>query len=178
MRISAVWEGTTGIQALDLLGRKIMMGKLKPINEHCAKLRKEAWSLMTGGSSPSVKKHAFTLFKRACEWQYITYKVGADTASNKDALGIASVDYLMYSGYVGMAHHWLMMEEAAAKALAKGDGADLEQPKEFYEAKLQTAAFYYENILPRTETLTTTMFTPVETVMGMHEDHFSFDHAR
>jgi alkylation response protein AidB-like acyl-CoA dehydrogenase len=178
VRISAVWEGTTGIQALDLLGRKIMMGKLKPINEHCAKLRKEAWSLMTGGSSPSVKKHAFTLFKRACEWQYITYKVGADTASNKDALGIASVDYLMYSGYVGMAHHWLMMEEAAAKALAKGDGADLEQPKEFYEAKLQTAAFYYENILPRTETLTTTMFTPVETVMGMHEDHFSFDHAR
>merc|ERR550514_2657955 len=48
VRISAVWEGTTGIQALDLLGRKIMMGKLKPINEHCAKLRKEAWGLMTG----------------------------------------------------------------------------------------------------------------------------------
>jgi hypothetical protein len=178
VRISAVWEGTTGIQALDLLGRKIMMGKLKPINEHCAKLRKEAWGLMTGGSSQSVKKHAYQLFKRACEWQYITYKIGADTASNKDALGIASVDYLMYSGYVGMAHHWLMMEEAAAKALAKGDGADLEQPKEFYEAKLQTAAFYYENILPRTETLTTTMFTPVETVMGMDAEHFSFDHAR
>ena len=38
-RIAALWEGTTGIQALDLLGRKIMMhGKMKPINEHCAKL--------------------------------------------------------------------------------------------------------------------------------------------
>ena len=66
-----------------------------------------------------MKKHAFELFKRACEWQYITFKVGADTASNKDALGIASVDYLMYSGYVSMAHHWLKMEEAAAAALSK-----------------------------------------------------------
>ena len=133
---------------------------------------------MTGGSSSSVKKHAFELFKRACEWQYITFKVGADTASNKDALGIASVDYLMYSGYVSMAHHWLKMEEAAAAALSKSGTEDLEQPKEFYEAKVKTLAFYFENILPRTETLSKTMFTPVETVMGLHEDHFSFDHAR
>ena len=34
------------------------------------------------------------------------------------------------------------------------------------------------SVLPRTETLTTTMFTPVETVMGMDAEHFSFDHAR
>ena len=46
-----------------------------------------------------------------------------------------------------------------------------------YQAKLQTAEFYYNNILPRTETLVTTMFTPVETVMQMKEEHFSFDHA-
>merc|ERR1719163_2026774 len=56
VRIAAVWEGTTGIQALDLLGRKIMMGKLKPINEHCGKLRSKALNLMMNGSSSSVKK--------------------------------------------------------------------------------------------------------------------------
>lgn len=39
MRIAAIWEGTTGIQALDLLGRKIFGGKLAPLNEHCAGLR-------------------------------------------------------------------------------------------------------------------------------------------
>merc|ERR1712093_504141 len=44
VRISAVWEGTTGIQALDLLGRKIMLQKLKPINEHCSELRSYALS--------------------------------------------------------------------------------------------------------------------------------------
>merc|ERR1719352_1537116 len=51
VRIAAVWEGTTGIQALDLLGRKIMMGKLKPINEHCGRLRTTATNLMMNGSN-------------------------------------------------------------------------------------------------------------------------------
>ena len=179
VRIAAVWEGTTGIQALDLLGRKIMLGKLKPINEHCAKLRGEAWALVTGGSSTKVKKHAFELLKKAVEWQYLTYKIGADASSNRDALGVASVDYLMYSGYVSMAHHWLKMEEAASKALSlpADEAAQLDQPREFYEAKVQTAEFFFENILPRTASLTRTMFTPVESVMGMKEEHFSFDHA-
>jgi len=176
VRIAAVWEGTTGIQALDLLGRKIMMGKLKPINEHCGRLRTTATNLMMNGSNTAVKKHAFELFKLACQWQYCTYKIGAAASNNRDAIGVASVDYLMYSGYVTMAEHWLKMEEAAAKALTN-PSENNEHTKEFYQAKLQTAEFYYNNILPRTETLVTTMFTPVETVMQMKEEHFSFDHA-
>lgn len=174
VRIAAVWEGTTGIQALDLLGRKIMMGKLKPINEHCGKLRSKALNLMMNGSSSSVKKHAWELLKLAVQWQYCTYKIGASAANNRDAIGVASVDYLMYSGYVTMAEHWLKMEEAAAKNI---NNSDSEHPKEYYQAKIQTAEFYFNNILPRTETLVTTMFTPVDTVMQMKEDHFSFDHA-
>lgn len=45
VRISALWEGTTQIQALDLLGRKIMLQKLKPINEHCARIRADCQRL-------------------------------------------------------------------------------------------------------------------------------------
>ena len=75
-----------------------------------------------------------------------------------------------------MAEHWLKMEEAAASALANPSEKNA-HPKEYYEAKLQTAEFYFNNILPRTETLVTTMFTPVETVMQMKEEHFSFDHG-
>ena len=176
VRIAAVWEGTTGIQALDLLGRKIMMGKLKPINEHCGRLRSKALNLLMNGSSTSVKKHAFELFKLSCQWQYCTYKIGAAAATNRDAIGVASVDFLMYSGYITMAEHWLKMEEAAAKALVSPTEKN-EHTKEFYEAKVQTAEFYFSNILPRTETLVTTMFTPVDTIMQMKEDNFSFDHA-
>lgn len=176
VRIAAVWEGTTGIQALDLLGRKIMMGKLKPINEHCGRLRSKAMHLLMNGSNATVKKHAWEMIKLAAQWQYCTYKIGASAASNRDAIGVASVDYLMYSGYVTMAEHWLKMEEAAASALANPSEKNA-HPKEYYEAKLQTAEFYFNNVLPRTETLVTTMFTPVETVMQMKEEHFSFDHA-
>ena len=176
VRIAAVWEGTTGIQALDLLGRKIMMGKLKPINEHCGRLRSKAMNLLMNGSNATVKKHAWEMIKLAAQWQYCTYKIGAAAASNRDAIGVASVDYLMYSGYVTMAEHWLKMEEAAASALANPSEKNA-HPKEYYEAKLQTAEFYFNNILPRTETLVTTMFTPVETVMQMKEENFSFDHA-
>ena len=75
-----------------------------------------------------------------------------------------------------MAEHWLKMEEAAAKALVSPTDKN-EHTKEFYEAKVQTAEFYFSNILPRTETLVTTMFTPVDTIMQMKEEHFSFDHA-
>lgn len=176
VRIAAVWEGTTGIQALDLLGRKIMKQKLKPINDHCNELRGEAWGLVTGGSSSAVKSHAWQLLKRGIEWQYLTYKIAMGARSNLDSLGVASVDYLMYAGYVTMAQHWLRAEEAASQKLATGDFGDL--PREFYEAKVQTSRFFFEHVLPRTSSLTETMFTPVDTVMGMSEDHFSFDHAR
>jgi hypothetical protein len=62
----------------------------------------------------------------------------------------------------------------AEAALASGN---MEHPREFYEAKIQTAQFYFDNILPKTVTLRSTMFTPVESVMAMKPEHFSFDHA-
>ena len=65
VRISSVWEGTTQIQALDLLGRKIMLQKLKPINEHCSMLYKYAGGL--AASPPSsrgrLRSHALALLR-------------------------------------------------------------------------------------------------------------------
>merc|ERR1719473_1746662 len=46
VRIAAIWEGTTGIQALDLLGRKIMLGKMKPLNEHVSGVRSYALKVL------------------------------------------------------------------------------------------------------------------------------------
>lgn len=175
-RISALWEGTTGIQALDLLGRKILMhGKLKPIQQHCAKLRSKALSLITSGSSTSVKRHALSILCKSLQWQAYTVRIALAGEKNADAIGVASYDYLMYSGYVQLAYHWLIMEETATKALnAKGDRAVGDD--EFYKAKIQTAAFVFDNLLPRTKSHATTMMTPVNSLMGLKEDHFSFDY--
>merc|ERR1719420_1979095 len=59
-RISAVWEGTTQIQALDLLGRKIMLQRLRPINEHCSQLYSQCKPLLFSGDS-QLRKHAWNL---------------------------------------------------------------------------------------------------------------------
>ena len=62
-------------------------------------------------------------------------------------VGAASADFLMYSGYVTMAYFWALQ---AAVAQEKLDNGGAEQP-EFYQAKLQTAEFYFERLLPRAQ---------------------------
>eukprot|EP00040_Diaphanoeca_grandis_P033301 m.203731 g.203731 ORF g.203731 m.203731 type:complete len:654 (-) comp32862_c0_seq1:350-2311(-) len=175
VRIAPVWEGTTGIQALDLLARKVLLQKLTPLHTHIGDLYGFSANLLKQGGGTNLRKHAFSLLMHTAEWQYNTYKVAAKgMLGSKDAIGIASVDYLMYAGYVNMAHHWLRMEVAAERALAD---PNRKHPKEFYVAKIQTSQFYFDNILPRTRSLQNTMFTSVDSIMGMHKDNFSFDHA-
>lgn len=43
---------------------------------------------------------------------------------------------------------------------------------------MQTAQFYFDNLLPKTKTLRSTMFTPIDSIMGMKEENFSFDHSQ
>merc|ERR1719163_1238749 len=73
VRISSLWEGTTQIQALDLLGRKIMLQKLKPIGEECAALRSLCREHLFSGNA-GLRSHAWKLFKHTAEWQLLTYR--------------------------------------------------------------------------------------------------------
>merc|ERR1712054_211316 len=82
----------------------------------------------------------------------------------------------MYGGYVELARNWLKMELAAKKAL-QGPRDQMRQEPAFYEAKIQTSQFVFDNILPRTRSLSQTMFTPFESVMKMPPKNFSFDYA-
>ena len=174
VRIAPVWEGTTQIQGLDLLGRKVLLQKLKPINEHCKILRNDAWEAITKGSG-KIRSHGMSLMYHAMEWQLITYRIAAMAMKNKDQVGVAAEDYLMYGGYVNLAHHWLRMEQAADKAL-KGNAED-KQEDDFYHAKMQTSDFVYEHLLPRTKVLKKTMFSSPDILMNMKESSFSFDHS-
>jgi alkylation response protein AidB-like acyl-CoA dehydrogenase len=172
VRIGAIWEGTTGIQALDLLGRKVLQQKFKPLNRRLKAIYGEAFALMRSGSSTAVKKHALKVMTHALQWQVVTYKIAAKATKNKDVIGIASVDYLMLAGYVTMAYHFLRMEEAATRERAAGRGN-----ADFYLSKIQTSAFYFDHMLPRTRGHAKSMFTPVDSIMAMKPQHFSFDHA-
>ena len=83
---------------------------------------------------------------------------------NADEVGAASVDYLMYSGYVVLAFMWARMAAVAAEG---GDDA-------FLAAKLKTARFYYERILPRTVSHKLAMESGADNLMDLEEEAFLF----
>jgi hypothetical protein len=88
---------------------------------------------------------------------------------NRDEVGAASVDYLMYSGYIILAYMWAMMAEVACEKLASG----VTDP-EFYEAKIKTAEFYFARLLPRTKTHYASMLSGADNLMSLDEAHFAF----
>ena len=84
----------------------------------------------------------------------------------------AAHDFLMYSGYVYMAFMWARMAVAAQQGLRQGSG----QSEDFYHAKLATAEFYFERMLPRAQGHAESMLSPSETLMKLDNDHFAFDY--
>ena len=140
-RIAMLYEGTTGIQAMDLLGRKVLGsgGKLllafsALIGEFCdASTAAEDADLIT------------VLRTKKDEWLELSMNIGEAAAANPDEAGAAAVDYLMYSGYVTLAYFWARMAVLSRQKIAAGDG-----DTSFYEAKLMTARFYFDRLLPRT----------------------------
>ena len=138
-RITTIYEGTTGIQALDLLGRKTMQLQgaglqqfLKMIQAFCTQHAADA----------SMTEFVLPLAEIAKQWGELTMEVGKKAMANADEVGAASVDYLFYSGYVALAFWW-------AKAVAAADAGN--HPADFRTAKRETARFYFARILPRTQ---------------------------
>ncbi|WP_028117283.1 acyl-CoA dehydrogenase C-terminal domain-containing protein [Ferrimonas senticii] len=163
-RICTLYEGTTGIQALDLLGRKVLgsQGKLlEAVGQDLQQILAEA------GRVPSLAAYAQSLGGHLQELQTITKTVAAKAAANPLEVGAASVDYLMYCGYVVMGHMWLKMAIVAQQQLDAGtDEAD------FYLAKLHTAAFYFARLLPRAQTHKAAALAGMDSLMAMPESQF------
>jgi alkylation response protein AidB-like acyl-CoA dehydrogenase len=171
-RIATLYEGTTGIQALDLLGRKIMLSKganLKFLTKEIFVFCKDYGPISRNPHKKSMLKFIAPLFKVLVEWQILTFRVMSGAAKDRDYVGSASVDYVMYSGYVMMAYLWAKMAQAAFEKLALGEGEE-----EFYLAKIQTAQFYFERLLPRTKVHASTMVRKPESLMQMNAESFAF----
>ncbi|XKH59224.1 acyl-CoA dehydrogenase C-terminal domain-containing protein [Halomonas sediminis] len=139
-RITRLYEGTTGIQALDLLGRKVLMSQgetlklfTKEIHQFC---KAEA-------DNPALKAFIEPLAKLNAEWGELTLGVGMKAMQDREEVGAASVDYLMYSGYVTLAYLFSRAVKQASQSLEGDETA-------FYQAKIDTARFYFQRLLPRT----------------------------
>ncbi|GAA0822022.1 acyl-CoA dehydrogenase C-terminal domain-containing protein [Colwellia sp. D2M02] len=171
-RISTLYEGTTGIQALDLLGRKILLTRGKALNNFSKEILtfcKDKSMLSSSPHKRQMNKFIWPLSKAVANWQQYSLRLAMKAKSNRDMVGSASVDYLMFSGYVTMAYFWAQMAQSAYEKLA----TDVEN-RDFYRAKIKTAEFYFERMLPRTKSLAKTMLADPKTLMQLDQELLSF----
>jgi alkylation response protein AidB-like acyl-CoA dehydrogenase len=162
-RITSIYEGTNTIQANDLLRRKVIGsgGALLEL------FLKEIDVLVSALEGTELDYQAKALARLRTEWADISLDLAKRSKANPDEAAGAAFDYLMYSGYVSVAYFWARMSKAAIAHRGKNASDDA-----FYLAKLQTAQFYYDRILPRTSTLAITLRTSSKSLMDIADDAF------
>lgn len=161
-RITRLYEGTTGIQALDLLGRKVLMSQGESLKVFTKEIHKFC---KTEADNPALKEFVEPLAKLNTEWGELTMGVGMKAMQDREEVGAASVDYLMYSGYVTLAYLFARAAKQAAVSL-EGD------EKAFYAAKLNTARFYYQRLLPRTKAHAQMIQSGASSLMAISNEDF------
>lgn len=158
-RITTLYEGTTGIQALDLLGRKVMLLKGAGMKVMLGRMR-EFFAAHAGDAQ--VGGFCAALEELASQWQSLAVEVARRSEGNADELGAAAYDFLMYSGYACLAYWWARAATAAGQAPTPA----------FAEAKQATARFYFERVLPRAWAHATSLRAGAPGLMGLDDGAF------
>ena len=143
-RINMIYEGTNTIQSLDLLGRKILGNQgatLRKFGKLIGKLAKEE------ADNASMKEFITPVTTLGEQMTQFTMEIGMKGMQNPDEVGAAAVDYLRVAGHMVFGYFWARMAQVALREIAAGN----KDP--FYQAKLQTARFYFAKLLPETATL-------------------------
>ncbi|WP_310614400.1 acyl-CoA dehydrogenase C-terminal domain-containing protein [Limnohabitans sp.] len=143
-RINMIYEGTNTIQSLDLLGRKVLGNQgasLKKFGKHIADLVAEAQG------DDDMAEFINPLAKLGQQMTQFTGEIGYKALENADEVGAAAVDYLRVAGHLVFGYFWARMAKVALQKIAEGN----RDP--FYQAKLQTARFYFAKLFPETASL-------------------------
>ena len=160
VRIAPIWEGTNGIQALDLAGRKMpqSMGRLLRRFFH------PALDFIEKHKEDEEMKEFVIPFSKALKGlQKTTLYMAQKGLSNPYEIGAAATDYLRQFGLVAMAYMWLLMLKVA---FSKRDKSD------YYENKIILARFFYERILPETLSRAIAIGSGSKTMMSLPDDGF------
>lgn len=165
-RISCLYEGTTEIQSIDLLGRKVLGSQGKLLANFVTIIQKFCDD---NKDNDDMAQFTAPLIKHVKQWGELTTEIGKQAAENPEAVGAAAVDYLYFSGYVTVAYLWARMALVAQTELANGNSEQA-----FYDAKVKTAQFYFAKLLPRTTTHAQRIGTGVAPYMSMDVDQFAF----
>ena len=141
VRIAQIYEGTNGIQALDLMGRKTVANG----GAFFSVFADEIKDFIADSSAAEMAEFVQPLQSALENLQQLTAQVIERSKANPNEVGAASVEYLHTFGYTAYAYMWARMAKVALAASAEDDG--------FYQAKLSTARFYFKRLLPRIHSL-------------------------
>ena len=163
VRIKPIYEGTNGIQAMDLLGRKVLMdggerlGLLVEDIQHFLQAHAEA---------PHVLKYQSQLTELMGEIGEITKEIGDRMREQPAEAGAAASDYLRCMGHLIFGYLWLRSCVAAQQQLDTGRDQD------FAKAKLATAQFYFSRLFPETRYHLEAARAGADSVMALAEAAF------
>jgi alkylation response protein AidB-like acyl-CoA dehydrogenase len=163
-RITMIYEGANGIQALDLVGRKLPANGGRAIMTWFGDI--DAFVAEHGGAGESVKPFVDGLADAKKQLQEATMWLMQNGMQNPDNAGAASTDYLHIFGLTALAYVWAQMAVAAQKAI---DGGSTDP---YYAAKLQTGRYFVERILPDAGAHLKKLKTGADVLMAMPAEAF------
>ncbi len=163
-RIAQIYEGANGIQALDLVGRKLpkhtgryLRAFFHPAAEFVEKHKE----------NKEMAEFTKALHQALGTGQQASLWIAANGMGNPEEAAAGSSEYLRLMALVVFAYIWAQMAEISLKKLAQDTSE-----KEFYEAKLATARFYMQKILPHSYGLLASIVNGAKPVMAMKEEAF------
>ncbi|PSJ39818.1 acyl-CoA dehydrogenase C-terminal domain-containing protein [Allosphingosinicella deserti] len=164
-RIAQIYEGTNGIQALDLVGRKLGANGGRAIQAFLNLLGQEIGSARSGDGDAAAL--ATALEKAVGDLQTATMWLMQNGISNPLNAGAAAYPYMTLTGHVCLGLMWLRMARASAAAIAAGS-----EDGDFHRAKLITARFFAERVLPETGSLRRKLEAGAGTLMELPIEAF------
>ncbi len=163
-RIAMIYEGTNGVQALDLVGRKLpqhagrlLRGFFHPVSDF----------IEQHAAHPQLGAMVTGLGRAFGALQLATAHIAARGAVDAEEAGAAASEYLRLFGLVALGFMWTRMAVLAASRLPAADG-----DAGFYAAKLTTARFYMERILPQTGSLLAAIRSGKDAMMALEDTAF------
>jgi hypothetical protein len=159
-RIAQIYEGTNGIQAMDLLARKVAGSKGELMSVFVAEVKQYIDSTNQENMQEFISPLAIAIDDLA----NVTAKILSASSSNVDELGAAANDYLHVFGYTAMAYMWARMAEVSYDKKSEDN--------EFFSSKIKTARYFYAKLLPRRLSLIAQIESGCDTLFSIEDNLF------
>jgi alkylation response protein AidB-like acyl-CoA dehydrogenase len=164
-RIAMIYEGTNGVQALDLVGRKLPANMGRSLRRF---FHPVAEFIEAHSADPDIGALVQPFAKAFGALQLATAFIAQKSFADPEEAGAASTDFLRMLGLVALGFMWVRMAKVAAEKLPKAEGDDAA----FYKAKRATANFYIDRILPQVGALLYTIKSGKASMMALDEAAF------